>query len=182
MSMRVLYALTGPPGCGKTTAILKIVDELKRRGIKVEGMYTQELREGGRRVGFVVKRVSGGEGILAHINLKEGPRLGKYVINLRDLELVGVSALLDGLGEADVVVVDEVGPMELFSWKFRNVVEKLLSSTKNAVMTVHYRSRDPLVVKVKEAAGENLVLITHENRDRAPSMIVKSIVEAIGKK
>ncbi|MCS7132868.1 MAG: NTPase [Aigarchaeota archaeon] len=180
--MRILYALTGPPGCGKTTAILKIVDELKRRNIKVEGMYTQELRESGRRVGFAVKRISGGEGILAHIKFKEGPRLGKYVVNLRDLESIGVSALLDGLGEADVVVVDEVGPMELFSGKFREAVEELLSSSKNAVITVHYRSRDPLVVKVKEAAGKNLVLITPENRDRAPSMIVKSITEAVEKR
>lgn len=179
MSTRVLYALTGPPGCGKTTAMLRIVDELRGRDIRVEGMYTQELREGGRRIGFAVKRISGEGGILAHIKFKEGPRLGKYVVNLRDLESIGVSALLDGLREADVIVVDEVGPMELFSRKFREAVEKLLSSDKSAVITVHYGSRDPLVAKVKETAGKNLILITHENRDQVPLIIAKNIVEAV---
>lgn len=182
LDMHTLYALTGPPGCGKTTAVLKIIDELRRRNVSVEGMYTQEIREGGRRAGFVVKRIGGGEGILAHIRFRDGPRLGKYVINLRDLELVGVSALLDGLDKADVVIVDEVGPMELFSQKFREAVEKLLSSGKNAVVTVHYRSRDPLVTRVKEVAGKNLILITYENRNHVPALVARNIIEDIAGK
>ncbi len=177
--MRILYALTGPPGCGKTTTVLRIVEELKKRNIKVEGMYTQEIREHGRRIGFAVKRITGGEGTLAHIRFSEGPRLGRYVVNLRDLEVIGVSALLDGIKEAEVVVVDEVGPMELFSRKFREAVERLISSDKNAIITVHYRSRDPLVIKVKRAAGKNLIILNRENRDQVPSIIVKNIVEAV---
>ncbi len=177
--MRIFYALTGPPGCGKTTAILRIVNELKKRGVRVEGMYTQELREGGRRIGFIIKRITGGEGTLAHVRFREGPRLGRYVVNLRDLEAIGVSALMDGLKEAEVIVVDEVGPMELFSQRFRKAVEQLISSDKNAIITVHYRSRDPLVIKVKKTAGKNLIILNRENRDQIPAIIVKNVVEAI---
>ena len=177
--MRIFYALTGPPGCGKTTAILRIVNELKKRGVRVEGMYTQELREGGRRIGFIIKRITGGEGTLAHVRFREGPRLGRYVVNLRDLEAIGVSALVDGLKEAEVIVVDEVGPMELFSQRFREAVEQLISSDKNAIITVHYRSRDPLVIKVKKTAGKNLIILNRENRDQIPAIIVKNVVEAI---
>jgi len=177
--MRIFYALTGPPGCGKTTAILRIVNELKKRGVRVEGMYTQELREGGRRIGFIIKRITGGKGTLAHVRFREGPRLGRYVVNLRDLEAIGVSALMDGLKEAEVIVVDEVGPMELFSQRFREAVEQLISSDKNAIITVHYRSRDPLVIKVKKTAGKNLIILNRENRDQIPAIIVKNVVEAI---
>ncbi|MCD6536511.1 MAG: NTPase [Thaumarchaeota archaeon] len=180
--MRIFYALTGPPGCGKTTAILRIVNELKKRSIRVEGMYTQELREGGRRIGFIIKRITGGEGTLAHVRFREGPRLGRYVVNLRDLEAIGVSALVDGLKEAEVIVVDEVGPMELFSQRFREAVEQLISSDKNAIITVHYRSRDPLVIKVKKTAGKNLIILNRENRDQIPAIIVKNVVEAVGRR
>ena len=181
-SNRVLYALTGPPGCGKTTTILKIVDSLKRCGVKVDGMYTAEIRERGRRIGFSVIRISGGRGVLAHVRLSRGPRHGKYFVNLIDLESIGVSAILDGLRNADVVVVDEVGPMELYSEKFREAVEELLVSNKHAIMTVHYRSRDPLVIKVKKTAGKNLITLTPENRDRVPQEIINVVLGALGKR
>jgi len=179
MDGRLLYALTGAPGTGKTTAILRVIDELRKHGVKVEGMYTGEIRERGRRVGFAVKRISGGEGILAHVRLRGGPRHGKYFINLQDLERIGVSAILDGISDAEVVVVDEVGPMELYSEKFREAVDKLLSSPKHAILTVHYRSRDPLVLKVKRAAGKRLITLTLENRGNIPRLIVGELLEAL---
>ncbi len=178
-SRRLLYALTGSPGSGKTTAILRIADELRRRGLRVGGMYTQELRERGRRVGFAVKRIGGGEGILAHVKLAGGPRHGKYFVNLHDLEKIGVSAILEGMREAEVVIVDEVGPMELYSEEFRRAVNQLLSSPRHAILTVHHRSRDPLALKVRRMAGENLIILTPENRDRIPSLIVERFLEAI---
>lgn len=176
---RLLYALTGAPGTGKTTAILRVIDELRKRGVKVEGMYTGEIRERGRRIGFAVKRINGEEGILAHVRLHGGPRHGKYFVNLQDLERVGVAAILDGILDAEVVVVDEVGPMELYSEKFREAVDRLLSSPKHAVLTVHYRSRDPLVLKAKRAAGKRLITLTLENREYIPRLIVGELLEAL---
>jgi len=180
---RVLYALTGRPGCGKTTAVLKIVDILRGRGVRVEGMYTKEIREGGERVGFSVVRIGGGvSGVLAHVAFSQGPRHGKYVINLADLESIGVSAILEGLKGAEVVIVDEVGPMELHSGKFREAVESLLASDRHAILTVHYRSRDPLVVKVRKEAGGNLITLTPDNRDRVPALVAGGILEALGRR
>jgi len=178
---RILYALTGRPGCGKTTVILKIVKELRDRDVKVDGMYTTEVRVAGRRIGFMVKRISGGEGILAHVNLRDGPRLGKYRVNLADLERIGVSAILDGMRNADLIVVDEVGPMELFSQRFRDAIERLLNSDKHAILTVHYRSRDNLAMKVRRLAGDNLITLNEMNRNEIPRIIVNRILEALRK-
>jgi len=182
LGKRAFYALTGPPGCGKTTAILKIAKKLIEEGVRVEGIYTEEIREGGRRVGFAIKRIGGGEGILAHVRFSDGPRLGRYVVNIRDLEEVGVSAILYGLEKGEVIVVDEVGPMELYSKRFREAVEKLLASDKHSVLTVHYRSRDPLVLKVKKMAAENLLVLNPSNRDKIPIMVVERILEALGRR
>jgi len=181
MSKRVFYALTGRPGCGKTTAILKIVEKLREAGVEVEGMYTTEIRVSGRRVGFSIRRISGGEGTLAHIRFKDGPRLGKYIVNLSDLERIGVSAIIEGMEKADLLVVDEVGPMELFSERFREAVSNLLSSDKHAILTVHYRSKDPLVSRIKRAAGRNLIVLDERNRDEVPDLIVKDVLTVLGR-
>lgn len=172
--------MTGRPGCGKTTAALRVIEELRNKGVKVEGMYTVELRVGGRRVGFKVRRIGGGEGTLAHINLRTSHRIGRYYVNLRDLEEVGVKAILDGVREADFVVVDEVGPMELLSSRFRSAVKTLLESGKPCLLTVHYRSRDPIVDEVKRAAGRRLIVLDESNRDRVPSIVVDEVVRELG--
>jgi nucleoside-triphosphatase len=179
---RILYALTGLPRSGKTTAILKIADRLMGLGVRVGGMYTQEIQERGKRIGFAVKSIGGGEGILARVDLGGGPRLGKYVVSLNDLEEVGVAAILEAVEKADIVVVDEVGPMELYSERFRQAVEELLSSSKHAILTVHYRSRDPLVLRIKELTGRRLITLTPENRDSIPELVVGEVLEALGRR
>ena len=50
--------LTGPPGCGKTTVIRRLVERLANR--RVAGFYTHEIRKKGQRVGFEVRGLNGG--------------------------------------------------------------------------------------------------------------------------
>ncbi len=179
--MRLLYAITGRPGIGKTTVALKVSTTLKKHGLKIDGMYTMEVREGGVRKGFKVVRIGGGEGILAWKDHRGGPRVGRYTVNLRDLEEVGVRGIIEGVERADFVVVDEVGPMELYSQRFREAVKNLLSSTKPALITVHYRSRDPLIQEVKRAAGGNLIILDEENRGRVPDIIVGDVLRLVSR-
>ena len=52
--------VTGQPGCGKTTAVKKLVEELRARGVCVRGFYTDEVLQGGRRIGFDIVSVPDG--------------------------------------------------------------------------------------------------------------------------
>jgi nucleoside-triphosphatase len=63
--------LTGPPGCGKTTAAMKIVGSLGK--MTVAGFYTEEIREAGRRKGFRWHRLDGRCGTLAHVDIRAAP-------------------------------------------------------------------------------------------------------------
>jgi len=172
-----IYALTGPPGCGKTTAILKIVKYLSERNVVIDGMYTEEIRISGKRVGFKVTRISSGEyGVMAHVEFKEKTRVGKYGVKINVLEEIGVKAIIEGLEKAEVIVVDEVGPMELYSNKFVVSVEKLLQSSKPSILTVHFQARHPLVNSVKKLAGRKLFILTQENRDKIPIQISEEIL------
>jgi nucleoside-triphosphatase len=121
---RVLL-LTCAPGVGKTTVIAKAVDLFKSDGVSVGGMISREAREGYMRVGFeIVDLISGKHGWLAHVNQMVGPQVGKYHINLDDLKNFGAKAIAEATEECNVVAIDEIGPMELYSQKFKQAVAK----------------------------------------------------------
>jgi Predicted nucleotide kinase len=75
---------------------------------------------------------------LASKKLKvQGPRVGSYTVNLEDIEIIAVQALERAYNNADLIVIDEIGTMELFSQSFRNIVGKILKSNKNCLSTIH---------------------------------------------
>jgi nucleoside-triphosphatase len=132
-NLKRIFLLTGSPGIGKTTMLLKIVEALKAKGCSVGGMVSREVRDGGTRVGFEILNLKTKErGWLAHVNQKTGPQVGKYRVNLEDLNNVGVGAIISAVKDCDVVAIDEIGPMELFSEKFKQAVKDAVEScTRN---------------------------------------------------
>ncbi|RLF20971.1 MAG: hypothetical protein DRN15_06640 [Thermoprotei archaeon] len=159
--------LTGRPGVGKTTVLMKIVEELKKRGFKVGGMISREVREGGRRVGFeIVDIYNGTRGVLAHVEQKTGPRVGRYRVNLKDLNEVGVRAIERAINECDVIVIDEVGKMELFSSRFVDAVKRALHTEKIVLGTVHLRAYHPLARSIREGRMPNVKVYVVDERNR----------------
>jgi len=172
---RVLL-LTGSPGIGKTTILLKIVDALKAKGCSVGGMVSREVREGGTRVGFEILNLKTNQcGWLAHVNQKTGPQVGKYRVNLEDLNNVGVDAILKAVKDCDVVAIDEIGPMELFSEKFRQAVKEVVESGKLVIGVIHWRAKDKLIEMVKAREDAEIFTVTYENRDRLYKHILEKI-------
>src|SRR5919108_2418388 len=111
--------LEARPGAGKTTVARRLVKLLESRGISVSGFTTEEIREGRRRVGFLVESASGDRAVLAHVDLPGPPRVGKYGVDLPAFERVALPAITDPDG---VVLIDELGKMELASEPFRRTV------------------------------------------------------------
>lgn len=166
--------LTGTPGIGKTTAIKKVVLALKERGLIVGGMITSEVREKGKRIGFeVTDLLTGKKSFLATLH-GSGPKLGKYVVNLKGLVEVGVNAIKEALEKADVIVVDEVGPMELFSREFKSIIEEALKSGKPLLGTIHYKVKDSLIEAIKKNPNIKIFEVTLKNRDDIPKIITKT--------
>lgn len=157
-------AITGPPGSGKTTLCGRLIEALRSR-CRIGGIITRELRDSqGKRVGFEVEDLATGEkGLLAHVAQQEGPRVGKYRVNLPDLERVAVPAILRAVEGADLVVIDEVAPMELSSAKFGEAVERALQSEKPLVVTFQQRSHHPLVERLRREC--EVYEINPRNRD-----------------
>ena len=162
--------LTGSPGSGKSTVLMNVIDILKKKGLKVGGFITPEIRIRGKRIGFKVVDInSNAEGILASIDQKHGSRVGKYRVNLEDFERVSLKALDFAMKECDIICVDEIGKMELFSTRFKDKIEEMLKIKKPFVCVIHRN----LVYAYKKYG--NLIYVTPENREKLPNSIVKLV-------
>ncbi len=162
--------LTGKPGCGKTTLIKQIIEEL---GLDAGGFYTLEIRRRGRREGFKIVTLDEKEGILAHVNIRSPYRVSKYGVDIENLEEIGVKSILDSLEKNKVIVIDEIGKMELFSEKFRNAVSAALDS-QNKVLATIMLAANPFADEIKRRQDVKIFYLTPENRKR-----VKEEIKAI---
>ncbi len=169
--------LTGAPGVGKTTIVNRLCAYCSARGLAVHGITTREIRENGQRVGFKITDVAtGDEGWLARRDYSEGPRIGSYRVVTSDLEGIGVTALNLAIeGHADIVVVDEIGPMEMTSLSFRNAVSRIFDKEQPMVTTVKLGSHYPEVEKIRRQA--KTLEITKDNREDIYRELIEQIDE-----
>ncbi|MEM4334886.1 MAG: NTPase [Candidatus Caldarchaeum sp.] len=172
MTISRVAALTGRPGVGKTTALVRVVELLVKDGYKPGGFYTREVRQGGVRTGFeIVDLTSGARAELASVGRVEGPHVGRYAVNLDSIRSVAVAGVKKALAEADAVFVDEVGPMELLSREFVDVVREVLRSGRPALFTLHISARHSVVQEVRNHAGQYLYVLDVRNRDAVPHTV-----------
>jgi len=163
--------LTGKPASGKSTVLEKLVELLKQKGIKFGGFVTPEIREGGRRVGFYVKDIFSNEmGILASKDIKIGPKLGEYGIDIKDFERVALKALDFAVKECDIICVDEIGKMEFFSSKFKEKLMEILLIDKPLIAVLHRN-----FVKRFSEYGK-VIEVTQSNREKLPKEIAKEFI------
>jgi nucleoside-triphosphatase len=163
-------AVTGTPGVGKSTLVLRAVERVP---LSVGGLVTQEVRKCGRRLGFSIRDLATGrEGVLAHVHLADGPAVGRYRVNLHDLDEIGARAIEWAIAEKDLVVVDEVGPMELQSPRFVAAVDRALAQARNLLVTVHRASNHPLAYRIRHGVDHYLRL-TRDNRDQQTTEAIR---------
>ncbi len=171
MAKRILL-LTGSPGVGKTSVLLRIVESLKAKGYGVGGMISREVRVGGGRVGFEILDLNTGRrGWLAHVTQKQGPQVGRYRVNLGDLDGLGVEAITRAVTSSDAIIIDEIGPMELYSQKFREAIRKVAESGKLVVGIVHWKATDSLINEIKRRDDAEVHVVTLENRGNLHELV-----------
>ncbi len=175
-----IWLVTGPPGVGKSTAVSRVVLKLKSAGVIVGGCTTSEKRSGGVRTGFEIRDLSSGrEGELASATSKFGPRVGRYRVNLTDLASVGAAGLEAAASSSEVIVIDEVGPMELVSPEFRRAVRKCADTGKPLLAVIHERLDDDILNELRTRANSTFT-VSIENRDEVTEEIGATLMKAAG--
>jgi nucleoside-triphosphatase len=159
--MKQVYLLTGRPGTGKTSLIKQVAAQMKDQA---GGFYTEEIRSQGVREGFRLVTLDGETAILAHVRIHRPHRVGKYGVDTDALDKVGVPALEQAAQHCDLVIVDEIGKMELFSPRFREAISQVIASGKNVLGTIMLNP-NPFADAIKRQPNVNLLTVTRENHE-----------------
>ena len=158
--MKQVYLLTGRPGTGKTSLIKQAIAQTDNRA---GGFYTEEIRLHGVRKGFRLVTLDGEDTILSHVDFHTPYRVSKYSVDIDGLDRVGVPALYKAARQGDVVIVDEIGKMELFSHRFREAVSWIIDSGVRILGTIMLPP-DPWADNIKCHPQVNLLTVSPDNR------------------
>ncbi|MCQ4082032.1 nucleoside-triphosphatase [Streptomyces sp. RB6PN25] len=179
MPTRIL--LEGRPGAGKTTAVRRLAAMLHDR--EITGFTTEEIRDGGTRVGFALETLTGRREVLAHTGFPGPPRIGRYGVDLGVMERLALPPLRVATahsaapGPGLLVIIDELGRMELACAAFRDTVSALFQADVDVVATVHVH-RDPFTDALKGRTDVELVHLTPANRDSLPHDLIRRLQTA----
>jgi nucleoside-triphosphatase len=161
--------LTGRPGIGKTTLIKSVAESL---GEQAGGFYTEEIRGAGGRKGFRLVTLDGQETVMAHVDLRDQnhPRVSRYGVDMQAIERVGVAALRRAMHKGQIVVVDEIGKMELFCGPFKDVVLQAVGGPYTVLAAVMAKP-NPWINSLKAMPNVTVWEVSAENRNEMPARV-----------
>ncbi len=167
----------GPPGIGKTTLTLQVVEILRARGESLAGFTTSEIRRSGRRSGFTITGLGGLERTLA-LRGAPGPRVGSYGVDLAAFEEVALLELQNGIELGSTLVVDEIGRMELLSDAFRDLVSEVLSAGR--LLATVPEHPHPVTDELKRRSDVHVVQVIRGKRSEQAELVADLVLDAAG--
>jgi len=167
MLRKVNVLITGRPGCGKSTLVERVISLLLTKGAKVGGITTPEFRDPtGRRGGFLIRDIATGEERkMAAIGMPSRIRVGRYGVDVEAVRSFGVTAIERAVEDADLIVIDEIGKMELAVPEFRQCVATALNSPKPVLGTIGLHLSQPFAEAIKRRPDVRVILLSPERRE-----------------
>jgi nucleoside-triphosphatase len=157
--------ITGKPGVGKTILLNKLKESLEQTGYVIGGVSSPEILKNNKRIGFsLINLMNKKRGILSHVKC-HGPRVGRYKINLKDLNEIGAVAIEEAIMNADYIFIDEIAPMELYSKKFCQATNTAFTSEKPVIAVIHKKSKNPFINEIKNRKDVLIFEINLKNRN-----------------
>ena len=170
----IKIGITGLPGAGKTKTLQRVIEMLAIEELKIGGMINDPIMDGRRKVGFSVRNIVTGESqIFAHLDIESRIMDGKMGVDLQKFESIAVKAIRDACDVCDVIVIDEVGKVEVESQPFIDSVKHALDAGKPMILTLHKKSRNPLLQDIRRRDDVRILEVTPTNRNLLPHKIIR---------
>ena len=170
----IKIGITGLPGSGKTYALLRVIEMLKDEELKIGGMIDEPIGDGRHKTGFTCRDLlTGQKEIFASTDIESKVMVGKLGLDLAKLEEIGVAAIKSACDSCDIIVIDEVGKMEVESEAFVEAVKEALEADKPMLITLHKKSRNPLLQDIRRRDDVRILEVTPTNRNLLPYKIIR---------
>ena len=187
MGINPKIGITGLPRSGKSAVLQKVVDMISEEGSGFrrtkgpsppEHMRSEPVIENGERVGYAcVNILTGEKGVMAHREIDSRNRILGFGIDPSEIDRVGVPAIIDSIGNCEILVIDEVGKFTVESEGFVNSVRLALQHDLPTLLTLHKKSRHPLLQDIRRRDDARILEVTPVNRSLLPYKIHKLIQE-----
>ena len=190
MGIHPKIGITGLPRSGKSAVMEKVLSmlkeererELSARNLSdteiIGGICTEPILENGERLGYKVRNlVTGDEGEIAHKSIDSRLRVLGYGLNTAELERVAIPAIQYAIDNCEVIVIDEIGKFAVESEAFVNAVRNALEVDKPTLLTLHKKSRHPLLQDIRRRDDGRILEVTPVNRALLPYKIHKLMRE-----
>ncbi|MEC8873793.1 MAG: nucleoside-triphosphatase [Candidatus Thermoplasmatota archaeon] len=191
MGINPKIGITGLPRSGKSAVLQKVVDMITEEGGSfrrtrgpnppehlIGGMRCEAIIENGERVGYsCVNILTGEKGTMAHREIDSRNRILGFGIDPDEIQRVGVPAIIDSIGNCEIMVIDEVGKFTVECEGFVNAVRVALQYDLPTLLTLHKKSRHPLLQDVRRRDDARILEVTPVNRSLLPYKIYKLIQE-----
>ncbi len=191
MGIHPKIGITGLPRSGKSAVMEKVLEmltderqrELTMRGMARDhpllgGVRTEPLLENGERLGYkVINIVTDEEGVIAHKSIDSRLRVLGYGLNIEELERVAIPAIQYAVDHCEVLVIDEIGKFSVESEAFVSAVRSALEVDMPTLLTLHKKSRHPLLQDIRRRDDGRILEVTPVNRALLPYKIHKLMRE-----
>jgi iron complex transport system ATP-binding protein len=145
-----LILFTGRKHSGKTTAADRLAMQVRSMGFRVAGLLAPAVYEDSRLVGFGAVDLGRDRQIdLLNRKITEGKRV-RWAFTEAGLKLGRTALNPSSAGSADLIIVDEFGPLEMDGGGWRKEVDLLLASTDVPVVLVVREELEERVQKLYE--------------------------------
>jgi nucleoside-triphosphatase len=172
--LAIKIGITGPVGSIKSEALKKIISMLENQGEKVHGVLMSEIVENNKVTGYSLfdiytkKKV-----VFAEAGIVSRVKIDKIGVDTRILEDILIPSLQKAREMADVIVIDELGKLENTSKAIQKEITETLEGTKPLILTLHKKSRNPVLQEIRSLEGVRVFDITPINRSLLPFRVLR---------
>lgn len=178
MKIEPKIGITGVQGAGKTYVIKKVIELLKAEDWIIGGMITEsEYKNDVLQRLVIIDIMSGEKGVFASKDIESSCVYEDLGVDISVLETLGVDAINRAIKEAELIVIDEIGKIELESNKFKDAINQALKCNKKLLITLHKKSRAIMLQEIRRRDDVRILEVTPINRSIIPFRIVKYLKE-----
>lgn len=110
---------------------------------------------------------------MAHEAIKSPIRVGKYGVNIQDLEVIAVTTMVPS-NSSQIIIIDEIGKMECYSNRFRDALLNAMDSSNKLIGSIALKGT-PFIEEIKRRTDINLIRVTEKNRESLPDLILEML-------